>query len=75
MTDRTEEGFAHFEMVKAARSPDMHDMNVVLSGVVKHNAGLVSKMIGRMHEHGLIHLTYVQPPQNRTVLTYHYRPE
>ena len=70
MTDRTEEGFSHFEMVKAARSPDMHDVNVVLSGVAGHNAGLASKMIDRMHERGLvpdavtwgtvIHLTYLK---------------
>ena len=53
MTDRTEEGFALFQMVKAIRSPDMFDVNVVLSGVAKYNAGLASRMIDRMHERGL----------------------
>jgi len=54
MMDRTEEGFALFEMAKATRSPDMHDVNVVLSGVAKYNVGLASRMIDRMHERGLV---------------------
>jgi hypothetical protein len=54
MTDRTEEGFALFQMVKTTRSPDMYDVNVVLSGVAKYNAGLASRMIDRMHERGLV---------------------
>ena len=54
MMDRTEEGFALFGMVKATRSPDMHDVNVVLSGVAKYNVGLASRMIDRMHQRGLV---------------------
>ena len=54
ITDRTEEGFEIFQMTKATRSPDMHDVNVVLSGVAKHNPGLASRMIDRMHERGLV---------------------
>ena len=53
MMDRTEEGFELFQMVKATRSPDMYDVNVVLSGVAKYNVGLASRMIDRMHERGL----------------------
>ena len=70
MTDRTEEGFALFQMAKTTRSPDMHDVNVVLSGVAKYNVGLASSMIDRMYERGLvpdavtwgtvIHLTYLK---------------
>jgi len=70
LTDRTEEGFAIFQIAKSARSPDMHDVNVVLSSVAKHNPGLASRMIDRMHERGLvpdvvtwgtvIHLTFIK---------------
>ena len=54
MTDQTEEGFALFQSTKAIRSPDMYDVNVVLSGVAKYNVGLASKMIDRMYERGLV---------------------
>ena len=54
MMDRTEEGFALFQMFKATRSPDMYDVNVVLSGVAKYNVGLASRMIDRMHQRGLV---------------------
>ncbi|KAF9645163.1 hypothetical protein BDM02DRAFT_3120657 [Thelephora ganbajun] len=54
MMDRTEEGFALFQVVKAARSPDMYDVNVVLSGVAKYNVGLAGRMIDRIHERGLV---------------------
>lgn len=54
MMDRTEEGFALFQIIKGARSPDMHDVNVVLSGVAKYNVRLASRMIDRMHERGLV---------------------
>jgi pentatricopeptide repeat protein len=54
MMDKTEEGFALFQMVKATRSPDMYDVNVVLSGVAKYNVELASRMIDRMHERGLV---------------------
>ena len=70
MTGRTEEGFAIFQMAKATGPPDMHDVNVALSGVAKHNPGLASRMIDRMHERGLvpdavtwgtvIHLTFLK---------------
>ena len=53
MMDRTEEGFALFQMVKGIRPPDMYDVNVVLSGVARYNVGLASRMIDRMHERGL----------------------
>ena len=54
ITDRTEEGFALFQMLKTTRSPDMYDVNVVLSSVAKHNARLASRMIDRMYERGLV---------------------
>jgi len=54
MTDRTEEGFAIFQMSKVTRFPDMHDVNVVLCGVAKHNPKLAGRMIDRMHERGLV---------------------
>ena len=54
MTGRTEEGFEIFQVAKATGSPDMHDVNVVLSGVAKHNPGLASRMIDRMYERGLV---------------------
>jgi len=70
MMDRTEEGFALFQMFKATRSPDMHDVNVVLSGVAKYNVGLASRMIDRMYQRGLapdavtwgtvVHLAYLK---------------
>jgi len=70
MTDRAEEGFAIFQTAKATGSPDMHDVNVVLSGVAKYNPGLASRMIDRMYERGLvpdavtwgtvIHLTFLK---------------
>jgi len=70
MMDRTEEGFALFQMFKATHSPDMHDVNVVLSGVAKYNVGLASRMIDRMHQRGLapdavtwgtvVHLAYLK---------------
>jgi len=53
MMDRAEEGFEIFRMLKAIRSPDMHDVNVVLSGIAKYNIALASTMINRMHERGL----------------------
>ena len=53
MIDKPEEGFALFQLVKSARSPDMHDVNVGLSGVAKHNVELASRMVDRMHERGL----------------------
>ena len=69
ITDRTEEAFALFQLAKPTHSPDMYDVNVVLSGVAKYSAGLASRMIDRMHERGLmpdavtwgtvIHLTFL----------------
>ena len=53
MMDRTEEGFALFQITKARRSPDLHDVNVALLGVAGYNTGLASRMIDRMHERGL----------------------
>ena len=53
MMDRAEEGFEIFQILKGIRSPDMHDVNVVLSGIAKYNVGLASTMIDRMHERGL----------------------
>jgi len=54
MMGRTEEGFEIFQMAKGTGSPDMYDVNVMLSGVAKHNPGLASRMIDRMHERGLV---------------------
>ena len=53
MMDRTEEGFALFQIIKGRRSPDLHDVNVALLGVAGYNIELASRMIDRMHERGL----------------------
>jgi len=54
MMDRAEEGFELFRILKGIRSPDLHDVNVVLSGIAEYNVGLASTMIDRMHERGLV---------------------
>jgi hypothetical protein len=51
--DMPEEGFALFQIVKTARTPDMYDVNVGLSGVAKYDLGLASRMVDRMQERGL----------------------